>query len=202
MARTQDPGRLGEIHFPLRLSVLLTVLVIVASGLYWHYPAWRETMVFLGASFAMVAAVLSAYYISDGLRITIEQRDEAIRDARVARAFDLISRWNDADLAEPKHQFREIVDRDDAHDAEKLDAHLDQNNQRKILIEMMNFFEHMALAANGGFADDDTLKAYYKSSITKYHSKLKAWIEKHRRRKNQPTMFVEIETMVERWNRG
>lgn len=197
------PGEFVTLHFPITASVILFLLVILVTLIYALKPEWRGTMNFAGAALAVAAGALSAYYLGKGLAQTVRQRNEQLHADRVARAFELISRWNDPELANSKHEFRQIIESGQAHMADQLDESL--NNEpakRAIVIEVLNFFEQIALAANCGYANDDTLRKYYRGSVSKYHSTLEAWIKKHRAIKNRPAMYIELEEMVKRWGKS
>lgn len=199
--KPKTPGQLGEIRFPVRASLLLGVLVITAGIFYHLCPALRDTERFMATGFAMAAAILGAYYVGRGLQDTVRQREEEIRDRRVARAFHYVERWNDPALLTLKHKWRIIVDSAKDKSSEELAKELaDDLDKSTIVVEVLNFFEEISLAVNEGVADEETAIRLFGGAMREYFSTLKLWMEKRRAVRNRPKMWIEFETMILRWN--
>jgi hypothetical protein len=204
-----DPGKVGTIKFPVFASVLLLIAVVILTIVFHLCNKWRDTMTFGIGAGALAAGALGAYYLGRGLSETIRQRSESISEQKtarseqkIARAFEFHRRWNDPALAQTKAIFREIIESGRAHVAEAVEQ-LIQNDRakRNAVVEILNFFEELAIAVHTGVADNDTLYRGFRGPLREYHATLRQWIEQHRSSKKRSTMWEELEKLVNEWNR-
>ena len=63
----------------------------------------------------------------------------------------------------------------------------------------LTFFEGMALAANQGNADDETLRKCFRGILLSYYLGLDGWIHKMQAVTNRPGLYAQIETLSNRW---
>jgi hypothetical protein len=197
---TPKAGNLFDVRFPVKASILLSLLVILAGALYWYYPKWHELLVFMGAGFVMAGTALSAYYIGKGLDVTIEQRNASAEYERVAKAFRFLERWNDPHNHEARAKWRDTIEELRGRNVDDIDGILSDKTKKAVVVDALNFFEEMALAANRGLADDSTLMGMFHTLMNEYHGILEGWIKKHRAVKNRPKACIEFDAMVLRWN--
>lgn len=193
------PGKFGNISFPVTASLILALLCAAAIWLFWAYPAQREIWKFGIDAVTLAAGMLSAYYIGQGLLQTVQQRDRGLKDSQIAAACRFMERWNEPDLAATKDTFRQIIDSGKAHNAEYVQQLLADSEKRIVVVEVLNFFEEVALIANMGLADDTTLKRYFIGALSSYHATLSPWIKAHRASLARPTMWCEIDELLRRW---
>jgi hypothetical protein len=198
--KAQDtPGTLGHVKFPLTASFVLALAVIGVTWLFYEFPSQRETYKFGIDAATLAAGVLSAYYVGKSLLQGVQQRDRGLDEAKVATARHFCERWNNPDLAQMKDVFRQIIESGRAHDAVFVENELIDKGKRIVVVEVLNFFEEMALVANMKVADEPTLKRFFCGALKSYHSTLSPWMQKHRASKARPTMWCEIDTLVGRW---
>ena len=209
MDQPKDPSKLGTIKFPVFASLLLLIAVAILTIIFHLCSKWRDTMTFGIGAGALAAGALGAYYLGRGLSETIRQRSESISEQKIARteqkiarAFDFIRRWNDPSLAQIKAIFREIIESGKAHVAEHVEQ-LIQNDRtkRSAVVEVLNFFEELAIAVHTGVADNETLYRGFRGPLREYHATLQDWIKQHRSSKQRPTMWEEVDKLVNEWNR-
>jgi hypothetical protein len=194
-------GRYGTVRFPITASLILAVLVLGATILYWVLNCdHREVEKFGIEGLTLAAGLLSAYYIGKGLRDTVAQRDQEMQQRKIASSLRIIERWNQPDFAKMKQQFRDLIESGKAHDANYVENELTTKSEtRTVVVEVLNFFEEAALVANIDYADDATLKAYFLGALTDYFTTLEPWIKQHRASKSRPNMWCEMENMLSRW---
>jgi hypothetical protein len=197
----KDPSSLGTIKFPVLSSVLLSIGVVLLTWIFYCHKEWRESMNFGIAAGALAAGALGAYYVGRALAQTIQQRSESITEQKIARAFEFHRRWNDPALAQIKANFRELIECGKAHMAEHVEELINKDAAKRLaVVEVLNFFEELAIAVHTGVADNDTLCRGFRGPLTGYHATLEAWIKQHRSSKKRPTMWIELEKLVEKWN--
>lgn len=193
------PGQFGKVSFPITASLILFVLCCVVTWLFYTYSAQRETFKFGIEAVTLAAGMLSAYYIGQGLLQTVQQRDRGLKDSQIATACRFMERWNNPELASTKDIFRQIIDSGKAHNAQYVQNELQDAAKRIVVVEVLNFFEEVALIANMGLADDVTLKRYFIGALGSYHTTLSPWIQTHRASLARPTMWCEIDELLKRW---
>jgi hypothetical protein len=195
MDQPKDPSTLGTIKFPVFPSVLLIIAVAIVTFVFHRCPAWRETMTFAIAAGALSAGALAAYYIGRGLSQTIQQRSESLSQEKIARAFEFLRRWNDPSLLQIKANFREIIESGKAHVAEEVERVIQNDRAKKnAVVEILNFFEELAIAVHTGVADNDTLYRGFRGPLGEYYATLREWIQRHRSSKARSTMWEELES--------
>jgi Domain of unknown function (DUF4760) len=197
--KTQSPGQIVKLEVPLTVSILLLVSVIVLTIIFVWKPTWRPGIEFLGAATGVAAGILSAYYIGRGLKITIEQRDKALIDERIARAFGLAQRWNEPSFAQVREHWRSLVDEIDEQNANEVCAILEDMHKKTVAADVLNFFEELAYAARSGVAEMETLKNIHRSIVVRYYSVISPWIDKIRRDGPQPTAYEHFEWLRNQW---
>lgn len=195
------PGKFGFVSFPVTASTLLAIVVLLAAGVYAFYKPSRDLLGALGRGFGVGAGILSAYYVSKGLEMTVTQRTQGIRDRKISKAFHYIDSWNHPTFSDTKQKRRAILRELKGKSSEEVEQFLEQNlDKRTIVVDVLNFFEGMALAANEGIADDRTLQRALRGALTAYFESFKPWIEKDRAAKSRPRIYLELENLVKRWN--
>lgn len=201
--KPEGPGEILRLEVPISVSVTLILAVAILTIVYSMWTDARSTIKFLGASIGVAAGVLSAYYIGRGLRVTIEQRDRALTDEKISRAFGLLSRWNDPNFAELRKKWRvlleEIEGKTDDQVCEVIAPHIDK---RTVIADVLNFYEEMGYAARSGVVDLETLKQLFKSIVIRYYTSIRPWIEKYRKEKHQETAFEHFEWLKKQWERS
>jgi hypothetical protein len=200
MRTGQSPGTLATIKFPVTASLILGIIAVLAIICFALCPLWRETEKFGAEAIALTAGTLSAYYVGLGLKQTVLQREQALKDAQVSTASRFIERWNSPQSTRIKGSFREIIESGKAHTPEYVETLLKEDKKKRVVVvEVLNFFEEAALSANKGIADEETLKAFFRGMLNNYYTTLSAWIQEHRASQTRPMLWIELERMHSRW---
>ena len=173
MDQSKDPGALGTVKFPILWSVVLSIVVIILTIIFHLHKDWRDTMTFGIAAGALAAGALAAYYVGRSLAQTINQRSETINEQKIARSFEFLRRWNDPALAQIKANFRELIECGKAHMADHVEQLIAQDKGKSTaVVEVLNFFEELAIAVHTGVADNDTLFRGFHGPLSEYHATL------------------------------
>jgi hypothetical protein len=198
--RKELPGQIAKVEFPVGISALLTVGVFGAAFVFWRYPQSHDLLTFLGSAFAMVAAVVAAYYIGKTLQITVWQRDAGLTSEKVDKAFTYIHRWNTAPLDERK-QWWSLLNQLQSKKISEINEILSEIENRTMVVEVLNFFEEMCLAINEGLADEVTLMKFFRTMLDTYYSLLYNWIHKQRTDpvRPRPRAFIQFEAVAKKW---
>lgn len=197
--KSSPPGQIMKVQIPVSISLLLVLTVIVLTALLAYKSEWKLEIEFFGAAMGVAAGILSAYYIGRGLKVTIEQRDRALIDDKIARAFTLAQRWNEPNLARVREDWRKLVAEVDEKAAHEVCLVLQDHHNKTIAADVLNFFEELSYAARSGVADMETLKQIHRSIVVRYYSAMMPWIEKIRRDGPQPTAYEHLEWLRNQW---
>jgi hypothetical protein len=192
-------GKIVQVRVVVTASILLLVSVVALTYLFVKEPAWQSSIKFFGGASGVAAGILSAYYVGRGLKVTIEQRDRALTDDKISRAFSLARCWNDPNLTELRARWRAVLDEVDRKTGDEVCEILRDHGKRTVATDILNFFEELAYAAESGTADIDTLRNLLRSVVVRYFDAMLPWIERHRRDKHQPTAFEHLEWLRNQW---
>jgi Domain of unknown function (DUF4760) len=194
------PGTFTTLEFPITASVVLGIAAVLAIILFVYCPKDREAEKFGIEAITLTAGALSAYYIGQGLKETVIQREESLKGGRIAVSCRFIERWNSPQTMAMKQDFREIIDSGKAHTAQFVEDLLERDKaKRTTVVEVLNFFEEASLSANKKLADDETLRAFFKGMLNGYYATLSPWIKAYRASTARPMMWIELERMHTRW---
>jgi hypothetical protein len=199
-AKSLSPGQVVKLEVSITISILLVIGVVLLTLGFYFEPTWRPTIEFFGAAIGVAAGILSAYYIGGGLRITIEQRDSALSDERISRAFAFAERWNAPTFAQLREDWRKLLNElDGKQNHEACKVLLDDPHKQTVAADVLNFFEEIAYAVKSGVADGETLKKVHRSIVVRYYSTISPWIESVRRDQNQPSAYEHLEWLKNQW---
>ncbi len=187
---SRSAGEVLKVHIPITWSLLLLITVILFTTVFAIWEQARPWVRFLGAATGVAAGVLSAVYIGRALQITIEQRDQALTDDKISRAFEFAHRWNDPNFAPLRAKWRKLLEEVEMQPDDRVWEIVHSDAEKKtIVVDVMNFYEEMAYAARSRVADPETLKKIFGSIVERYFSMMFPWLEKYRKEKHQPTAY-------------
>jgi Domain of unknown function (DUF4760) len=194
-----SPGEIVEVRVVVTASILLLISVVALTCIYVKEPTWQPGIRFFGGAAGVAAGILSAYYVGRGLKVTIEQRDRALKDDKITTAFDLARCWNDPNLTQLRAEWRGVLDEVDGKTGDEVCEILRDRQKRTVATDVLNFFEELAYAARSETADIETLRNILRSIVERYYSAMSPWIDRHRRDKHQPTAFEHLEWLRNQW---
>ncbi|PYU48167.1 MAG: hypothetical protein DMG48_21220 [Acidobacteria bacterium] len=201
--RGEQPGQILKVQVPVTASLLLLLAVTALTLLYVFEQNWRHEIEFFGISTGVAAGLLSAFYVGQALKITIEQRDRALTDDKIARAFSFALRWNDPNFAQLRADWRAVLDELDAKtDDEICDFIRGEHKNKTVVADVLNFFEEMSYAAKSGVADTLTLRNIFRSIGVRYYTSLSPWIDRYRKDKHQPTAYEHFQWLTNNGKRN
>jgi hypothetical protein len=119
----------------------------------------------------------------------------------VDKAFTFIQRWNGAPFHD-RQEWRSLQEKVKGKQPHEISSMLEaEYKDRAIVVDVFNFFEEMALAANEGLADEETLVKFYRDMVERYYAQFGDWVNKMRTDGNRPRprVYIEFEGIVRRW---
>jgi len=194
------PGVLFHIRFPVTVLGVILLLSLTLIVLYRFLPPFRSGIVFIGAVLAASATIYGAFFTAYNVRKGIEALEQSNRDKHVSTACAFIERWNSPALREIKMEAWHIKDQIKDKSQEEVGAVLDADEkQRATLLAVLNFFEEIAISITVNGADEQVTKSFFRFLALEMFNSSYKWITYYRQKHNAPRIFVEYETLYNRW---
>jgi hypothetical protein len=186
-----------SVKFRVRYLLLYVAgLLIVVSALAYFYSkssdSVRQTISYGSSLFGAAIAICALLYNAENIRIGNQEKK---REA----ASRLIERWNHPSFVPIRTEARQLMlstegKRDEL--IEKLDSDV---KARSLVVEQLNFFEEMAIAASSGTADEEILNRFFGYVLPRTFFEYKPWIDRHRDIRKAPDYWVELEAVAKKW---
>lgn len=193
---------------PVQLTLRLPPRLVTALALTWalvvagfiYFPTWQPAIVFAASSLGGLAGLAGALYLARGLILTAQQRQNAERQERVKEAFHYMERWNSPHFYHTRTASREILRLGTAEGAERVKTTLAGDAAlRSNAMDVMNFFEEMAIAIDLNIADDQILKRAFRGLVAAHWMTLEPFVNERRRVLGNPKLLIECEALHKRW---
>ncbi len=209
---TQDGGKEQDSRMALSFTISVTVGVasaIIALGLvisFWMWPSQRELIVFAAGCFGGAAAVTAAVYAGRSLELSARQQKARLEEEKRLAALRFVEQWNSPHFFHGKKTWRLLMRRivaDQTPDRVQAVRKAfgdsgDQDVAEANLLEVLNFFEGLALGVRIGAVDGETAEDFFRTIVRRTYEHLDEWI-KERRREGGPRVYQELEGLYERW---
>lgn len=192
-----ESTHLVEVRFPVTAGLIATIVVGSISLIYWMATGSVEkVVVFLAASSAAAAGILTAFYSARSLAMTAAslRLDEELRTRELA--FRFTSKWNDPAMFHVRDTVRALFALD--HKSPEFQASIQAKETN--VIHFLNFLEEVGIAIERGGADAGILKEAFGGVVSKAWSELEEWIREQRRQRCQPRIWIYVEELARRWN--
>ncbi len=171
---------------------LIGVTLVIAYAL--SPEATRKVLVFAASVIAGIAGLFAAAN-------AIDARLAAVDLGRKAAALTFFERWND-----PKSYHRKIGARKGLKAIENLNqnseftAYEEKNpDDYQNILDLLNFFEELAVAIRLGLADEEVVKRGFRGPITRTWHRTKKFVESRRSERNNARIWQELEWLSQRW---
>jgi hypothetical protein len=201
--RTDRLGWSIEIKKPLYISILVLVLALFMGASIWMIHWYdisddrrRATIVF-GVS--LLVAAIALY----GILKAADNIRQANAEKRSLSSMRFIERWNDPGYLSLKTEFRRLDHEISKMKREDGDALLENEvDKRTFAVEVLNFFEEMAMAANTNRIDGELLRLYFDTVVIRYFEDFEYWIRQHRIRREAAEYYTDLEKLVAEWKKA
>lgn len=154
-----------------------------------------------------------AFYLARGLvqtaqqreraeQIAVEQRERDQRRRQIEAAFHYMERWNNPQFYHVRSAFREIL-RVGMAETEGTRRVMDRlaadDSLRSNVMDVMNFFEEVAVAIDLQIADEELLRRVFRGILSSLWMTLEPFVNQRRTMLRNPRVFVECEALHKRW---
>lgn len=192
-------GKIIWIPLPITIGVIALIFAVILSIAFIALPQYRDEVRFIAAVAVAAAAITSAFYVGQGLRIRGE-------NARMQATLRYIEQWNRPEFFHGKKAWRLIMRRIVANpNADRVQAvrevlatEGDQDTNEANLFEVLNFFEGLGAAVLYGAIKEEMAADYFKTVVCRTYEHLDEWI-KERRREGGPRVYRQLEGLYNRW---
>ena len=187
-----EPGKI-EIRFDVPLAGSLAVVGIGIVLLFAFLPDdKRRVLTFATAVAGGLAAIYSAFYIGQALKVQTE------RD-KLTRSVEIMSRLDGPQITAVRRFVLKTVDAgrmapEEMYDAIEADDKL-WNSVRMVFNQM----ESLSLCVQTGYADEEFLYKELAHMVPYYRGKLQPFIEGIREKYKDNTFYRELEKLADSW---
>jgi hypothetical protein len=186
-----------SVKFRVRYLLLyILVLLGIVSALAFFYSrsdeSVRETIGYGSSLFGASIAICALLYNAENIR---SGNQEKKREA----ASRLIERWNHPNYVPLRTEARQLMLSTEGK-RDELIQQLDSDvKARSLVVEQLNFFEEMAIAAGSGTADEEILNRFFGYLLPRTFFEYKPWIDRHRDIRKAPDYWAELEVIAKKW---
>ena len=155
----------------------------------------------VGAGFALTSLIYTAVNIN----AINEQKVAEISRAEQIYSAEFVKAWYSSEMKEYNVKVREFISRLRKSTEEKeKDTILQElrNNHDSFmsLLSVLNLFEHVAQDIDFELADEDYLKAFFRSIVATYYHGFMPLVQKVRTDMRSERLFCRFEAMAKRWD--
>jgi len=202
-AMSKRPLNFFELTLKIKIRVTVTLVIVVLglTVLHWWAPALQSTIEFFVLSVTGAAGIFSVVYLAHTLLETIDQH-------KVSLAHRLIDRWNSPEYYNARSALHNVTEHHlkCQNDSEAVKALLENGDDTSKGMAMnirhiLNIFEEIAVAIEGGYALESILIELYKAPLIRTFEALMPWIGFHRTRAKCPTLWEHGEKLYIKWSK-
>jgi hypothetical protein len=183
---------------PLMLYTLVIAAIATALAIWYAKSnvADRQVIAYGSSLFGAMIALSGLLYTAQNLR-------DANEEKRSIAAARFVERWNAPEFFEVKSKWRKLQEEMETLSPEQRANALDQNlEKRTTVVEMFNFMEEMAVAINTSSVDEELLRRFFKTIVTRYYEDYETWIRHHREHRRAPRFCCELEIVAPKWKKS
>ena len=163
---------------------------------YFLAPQYRGHVKFVTAILGGAAAIYSAYYIGAAMRLGL------LRDKQKS-SFDMLDMLNRPEFVEVREFVEEHVENHVEISARQLYAKITEDRDLlKAATIVLGIFEDMSIAIQREYAEEEILYLSLSRIVPYIYGALRPYIEQVRELKNEPRYHIEVEKLVQSWNRS
>lgn len=176
------------------LLIALASVVLVVAHLYVP-EEFKDWLIFtasvVGGAGALIAAVTA-----------IDARGDQLRQDKADAAFTFIHLWLNPQFFYVKTNGRELLKniKELKTEKEQLD-YLNSVDQAKYsnLLDVLNFFEALAVGVRADHVDEDTAKNFFRSMLIEYWNGAEGFIKRRRAERMNARLSCHMEWLHDRW---
>jgi hypothetical protein len=199
---TRQPDQIVKVKFPITVSVLVGVMILILTVAYWlSTNKLDETIIFFTSASAAGAAIVTTYFAGKTLQSILNTRIEDLRRSRVECAMSFGQRWNDPSMIKVRRVISTINRmKADGKSPKKIKKYA---NKRTIEInQILNFWEEVALNIETGLADKELARMQFSGLVKTVWEALDKYVEAHRAaRQRGGKPFAKIEALYKEWKK-
>ena len=164
----------------------------------------KTAVIFLTAGVAVYAVLQTADRIKDNteqVRQSAEEFQRSSQERRVRFALEVAGKWISSEARDLRSDWGPLAIRLRKLSENKRSAYLcdDENaKDRAVVLDVLNYFEQVAVAVKLGVADEKTVRLHQESLAREYVKMFDQWLTEWRKQKSA-TLYEELQKMVNKW---
>jgi hypothetical protein len=175
----------------------LALVIILGVGVVWCYSRAadrdRPTIIF---AVSILGGVLTIW----GLLQATENLRRSNQEKKLTASASFVQRWNNPAYLELKRRWRLLNPVMDDLGEEAAAERLEQNIEERIVaVEILNFFEEIAISIETNTADEQLLKLYFHTIFLKSYERYGFWMKTHREKRHAPRYWNVCLPLMKKW---
>jgi hypothetical protein len=174
------------------LVALVSIALVVAH--YFAAEGYRPWLIYtasvIGGAGALIAGVTA-----------IDARGDQLRQDKADAAISFIQLYLNPQFFHAKTNGREVLQKlKDLKTEQEQAAYLQSEPvKRANLLDLLNFFEALAVGIKADHVDEETAKNFFRSMLIEYWNGAEAHIKKRRAERMNPRLSNHMEWLYDRW---
>jgi len=184
-----------RINISIDLLLVLTLIGITTTALYFCLPSMRENLIFLGSVFVFLTGIYSAFFVGKSLRINVNHN-------KIKGSFEFMSRFSDISLEKLRTESMQKVDIDNITPHELNKIFTADKELNTTLKTTLNLFEEISIAIQVGYVDEFVMYKLLYESAMYYNKYFNKFIEYSKEKYKFQTIYCEYQKLVRAWESG
>lgn len=185
-------------HMVLYAIAIAGIAAALAFGFSRADSDVRSVIAYGSSLFGAMVALLTLLYTAQNIK-------QANDEKRSAAAAKFAERWNSPSYLDLKKQWRNL---NEEMKMKKLTPEgrstclMNDVDKRMIVVEVLNFFEEMAVAVNTNALDAELLKRFFQTVVLRAWDRYGYWVAQYREGDGGRRIYTDLEELVSTWKEG
>ena len=180
-------------YLALYVIVIVGCVVTLTIGYSRADDKLRQTISFGSSLLGATVAICTLLYTAQTMRRANDEK-KSVASAK------FLERWNNPSYFTLKTDWRALNEEIEPLSPEARYKLLDGDlKKRTVAVEILNFYEEIAANMDAEAVDEELLKNFFRTLVTRYYEDYEYWIGQHRKTRRAPAFCSSLEKLARRW---